>query len=437
MSRYHQRPITLRRPAPTRWLVFAACVLVMSGCYSPPPAGPEPVPPSAPVDAADADVPGDTDPRLEVVVPSVVGMDDSLPARLDAIVAAAMAEGVAPGVALAVGRHGRLVHVAGYGRIDHAPGSAAVDANTLFDLASLTKVVATTTAAMMLEEEGRLRLNARVVDHLPEFDAPEKAPITIRLLLEHRAGMEAFAPLFRHHRGADEYLRQINLRPLRRPPGSGVEYSDWDMVLLQLVVERVAGTGLDRFLHERLFAPLGMTSTLFNPPPELRHRIAATEVDVPLRGGLIHGAVHDPNAWAIGGVAGHAGLFASVRDLALFAQMMLNGGEHSGVRFLAPATIARWTAPQHPGASRALGWDTPSGRSSAGRHFGPRSFGHTGYTGTSLWLDPERGLFVVILTNRVNPSGSNQRHVPLRRDVADAVQRAVLDAPLVDWESRR
>jgi len=164
--------------------------------------------------------------------------------------------------------------------------------------------------------------------------------------------------------------------------------------------------------------------------------VAATQVDS-TRGGLIHGEVHDPNAWAIGGVAGHAGLFSSAADLAVFAQMLLNGGSHGSVRILRLETLARWTAPQWPGSSRALGWDTPSGESSAGRHFSPRSFGHTGFTGTSLWVDPERGLFVVLLTNRVNRGGDNQRHVPLRRAVADAAQRAILDAPLVDWEAAR
>ncbi|HYW14263.1 MAG TPA: serine hydrolase, partial [Longimicrobium sp.] len=151
----------------------------------------------------------------------------------------------------------------------------------------------------------------------------------------------------------------------------------------------------------------------------------------------IWGEVHDPNAWAMGGVAGHAGLFGSARDLAVFAQMLLNGGEYGSVRILQPQTVARWTAPQGPGASRALGWDTPSGESSAGRFFSTRSFGHTGYTGTSLWMDPERGLFVILLTTRVNPTAENNKHVAMRRAVADAVQSAVVDAPLVDWEARR
>jgi CubicO group peptidase (beta-lactamase class C family) len=177
-----------------------------------------------------------------------------------------------------------------------------------------------------------------------------------------------------------------------------------------------------------------MRDTRFRPEPSLRPRVAATEFD-PARG-HIWGEVHDPNAWALGGVAGHAGLFGSARDLAVFAQMLLNGGEYGGVRILRPETVARWTTPGFVRSSRALGWDTPSRNSSAGRYFGPRSFGHTGYTGTSIWIDPERGLFVILLTNRVNPTSENQKHVALRRAVADAVQSAILDAPLIDWEAR-
>ena len=161
-----------------------------------------------------------------------------------------------------------------------------------------------------------------------------------------------------------------------------------------------------------------------------------TEMDTVYRHIHVHGIVHDENACALGGVAGHAGLFSSARDLTIFCQMMLNGGQYGGVRLIQPTTIARWTARQSKGSSRAIGWDTPSERSSAGRYFSPRSFGHTGYTGTSIWIDPERGLYVVILTNRVNPTRANMRHEALRRDVADAVQTSVLDAPAVQWRAR-
>jgi CubicO group peptidase (beta-lactamase class C family) len=251
--------------------------------------------------------------------------------------------------------------------------------------------------------------------------------------------LEAYAPLYREARGKAEYLAQINQRPLQYPPGTQTVYSDWDMVLLQAVIERIAGLSLDSFVDGHLFRPLRMTDTRFRPDTSdraLRRRIAVTAQDS-LRGGPLQGVVHDANAWAMGGVAGHAGLFASARDLAIFAQFLLDGGTYASVRIVSPTTIARWTSRQAPGTSRALGWDTPAPTSSAGRYFSPRSFGHTGFTGTSLWIDPERGLFVVLLMNRVNSRGEAGRHVQLRRDVADAVQRAVIDAPLVDWEALR
>jgi CubicO group peptidase (beta-lactamase class C family) len=375
---------------------------------------------------------------LVVASPSAVGFDATLPARLDSIVRVGLAQGAAPGAALAVGRYGRLVYLKGIGTTDYAAGAPAVDAATMYDLASLTKVVATTTAAMILEEEGKLDISRTVQSYLPEFNAPDKAAITVRMLLTHRGGLEAFAPLWKEFRGRADYLTQINARPLANPPGTKVVYSDWDFVLMGMIVERITGTTLDAFTAARVFAPLGMSSTRFTPDTTdaaLMRRIALTALDT-LRGQL-HGTVHDPNAWALGGVAGHAGLFGTARDLAVFAQMLLNGGTYGGVRIVKPTTIARWTSVQDVASSRALGWDTPSAVSSAGRFFSPRSFGHTGYTGTSIWVDPERGLFVVLLTNRVNSHGEATRHTQLRRDVADAVQAAIRDAPLIDWETRR
>ena len=377
-------------------------------------------------------------PTLVTASPTSVGMDRALTARLDSAMAAALADGLAPGAVLAVGRHGRLVHMKGYGFTDYSPRAAPTDARTIYDAASLTKVVVTTTAAMMLEEQGRLRLDDLVATHLPEFVNGEagKASITVRMLLTHRGGLEAYAPLYRELRGRDQYLRAIAERPLKTPPGTETIYSDWDMVLLGLVVERITGQPLDVFASERIFQPLGLRETMFRPDTtnaDLRRRIAPTAIDT-TRGGLLWGVVHDGNAWALGGVSGHAGLFTSARDLAVFAQMMLNGGTYDGVRLLRPGTIARWTTAQGAGSSRALGWDTPATESSAGDYFSPRSFGHTGFTGPYMWIDPERGLFVVMVTNRVNSRGESQLHTPVRRAISDIVQAAVVDAPLVRWE---
>jgi CubicO group peptidase (beta-lactamase class C family) len=408
----------------TPLIPLAVAVVLLAACT------PRPVPPPAPAPP----------PRMAPVAtlvaaaPAEVGMDAALPARLDSLAARAIADHAASGISIAVGRWGRLVHLRGYGAIDWAPGSPPVTDSTLFDMASVTKVVATTTAAAMLEEQGRLELDQRVSWYLPGLADTAKQRITVRQVLTHRGGFEAFAPLYREFRGREQYLAQISARPLKYAPGTETVYSDWDLVLTGLVIERITGQPLDQFAAEHVFAPLGMRDSRFRPDSSLRPRIAMTEVDSAR--GHIWGEVHDPNAWALGGVAGHAGLFSSARDMAIFAQMLLNGGEYGGARILRAATVARWTAPEFPRSSRALGWDTPSGNSSAGRYFGPRSFGHTGYTGTSIWVDPERGVFVVILTNRVDPTSENQKHVALRRAVADAVQSAILDAPLIDWEAR-
>ena len=364
-------------------------------------------------------------------------MRANLNATLDSIMSVAIAEGAAPGGTLVVGRYGRIVHDKGYGRQDTATASAAVDENTMYDMASLTKVIATTTSAMILEEQGQLDLDRTVASYLPEFNAPDKAGITMRMIVTHRGGLEAFAALYKEFKGRDQYLAQINLRPLKSLPGTETVYSDWDMILTQLVIERITGKTLDQFVTETVFTPLGMTSTMFTPDSVTYFsRIAPTEIDT-ARGGLVHGKVHDENAWAMGGVSGHAGLFSTARDLSIFAQMILNGGEYNGVRIVKPATLARWTAPQSGTSSRAIGWDTPSKNSSAGNYFSARSFGHTGFTGTSMWVDPEKNLFVILLTNRVDPTRANNRHVPLRRDVADAAQLSITDAPLINWEASR
>ena len=411
------------------------------GCASAPPVvAPQPAPlplPPAPIVIAPVRVA----PERVLVDGTLasVGMDSTLSSRLDSIVQVAIAEGAAPGAALVVGRFGRLVYQRGYGTLDYAAGSPPASPTTLYDLASLTKVVATTTAAMILEEEGKLDVARPVHFYLPEFDAPDKASITVRMLLTHSGGLESYASLYLKHRGRAEFIAQINARPLRSVPGTTTVYSDWDMVLLQAVIERITGLPLDQFATRRVFQPLGMVDTQFLPDTAnamLRHRIAPTAVDT-ARGGLLQGTVHDGNAWALGGVSGHAGLFSSARDLAVFAQTLLAGGTYGDAHIVAATTVARWTSRQAATSSRALGWDTPAPESSAGKYFSPRSFGHTGFTGTSLWVDPERGLFVVLLMNRVNSHGTSTRHLRLRRDVADAVQAAIVDAPLTDWELRR
>jgi CubicO group peptidase (beta-lactamase class C family) len=352
------------------------------------------------------------------------GFDASLAQKLDSIIGDAIVARATPGASIAVGRNGRVAYLRGYGRVDWNERSERVDENTRYDLASLTKVVATTTIAMKLVESAQLHLDRSVASYLTEFSAPDKSAITVRQLLIHRGGLEAFAALFRTYRGREQYLEQINQRPLASLPGTRTVYSDWDMILLQLIIERITGRALDQLAREMVFTPLGMKNTGFTPAAELLPEIAPTEVDT-ARGGLVHGFVHDENAWAMGGVAGHAGLFSTARDLSVFALMLLGRGELNGTRIVEAATIEQWTARQGPESSRALGWDTPAEGSSAGRFFSPRSYGHTGFTGTSIWVDVEKNLFVILLTNRVNPTRNNDRITSLRRSVADAVQQAV------------
>ena len=390
-----------------------------------------------------------------------VGMDSAALARIDGMLLAAIHNGASPGAAIAIGRRGRLVKLRGYGRIDYRQNYADVTDSTIYDLASLTKVIGTTTALAMLVERGLLALDAPVGRYVPEWNTtPAKREVTLRHLMLHNSGLAAYGPLYQELRGRAAYRQRIARMDLTYAPGTRTVYSDFGIILLGLIIEQVTGETLDVFLQRELFEPLGMRDTGFNPltwpyarldldlpgapaaadatpaptdagrastPPFVLNRIAPTEEDSLLPGGQVHGRVHDENAAAIGGVAGHAGLFSSARDLAVFAQLLLDHGFYGGRRLLDPRTIAQFTRRASPESSRAIGWDTPTDASSAGDYFSASSYGHTGFTGTSIWVDPERDLFVILLTNRVNPTRANQKHVPLRRAVADAVQLAVRD----------
>ncbi|HKH43764.1 MAG TPA: serine hydrolase domain-containing protein [Thermoanaerobaculia bacterium] len=334
--------------------------------------------------------------------------------------------GAFPGGVLAVGYQGALVHLHPFGRLTYEADAPPVTASTLYDLASLTKVVATTTMAMILVDQGRLDLDQPVHEILPGFQGPGKEAVTVRHLLTHSSGLPAVAPLFREVQGPDAFLERIQAMDLEYPPGSRSVYSDLGIILLGEILERAAGQPLEAFVRTRVFEPLRMRETRFRPPPELRPRIAPTEFD-PWRGRLIQGEVHDENAFALGGVAPHAGLFSTAGDLARFAQMLLNGGVLDGQRIVSRQTVDLFT--RHagiPDSDRALGWDTKSAEgSSAGTLFSPRSFGHTGFTGTSIWIDPERRLYVILLTNRVHPTRENNLIREVRPAVADAVVRAL------------
>jgi len=310
-----------------------------------------------------------------------------------------------------------------------------IKAETLFDVASLTKPIATTTMAMLLYERGLLELDAPVSGTVPEFltDDARRSEVTIRMLLAHSSGLPAYEKLFLRHSIRNDLLQKAFSTPLTADPGTRAEYSDIGFIILGVALERIAEESLDVFCQREIFGPLGMLSTTFNPATDLRSRIPptaderahalhqTTKARSTFRDRIIQGEVQDENASVLGGVAGHAGLFSAAEDVALFAYMLLEGGNP----ILRPETIALFTRRESTpaGTSRALGWDTPSSPSQSGQYFGSRSFGHLGYTGTSLWIDPDRKLSVTLLTNRTWPDCSNEAIKQVRPKVHDAILR--------------
>jgi len=361
--------------------------------------------------------------RIPHVAPESAGMSASRLALIDEVMRRGIAAGGFPGGAVIVGRRGAIVWERGYGTLDWTTGVRVDAERTMYDVASLTKVVATTAATMALVDRGKLRIDEPVVRSLPAFGGRGKGEITIRDLLMHRSGLPAGRILSRE--GPETARRTVLATPLVRPPGSDIEYSDLGADVVGFVVEGITREPLDRFVRRVVYEPLGMRSTMFRPGPALRARIA------PTTGQVARGEVHDGSARALGGVAGHAGLFSTAADLAVFAQMMLDNGMAGGTRFFADSTVRNFT---RPGAGwRALGWETCYGGGSCGRYLSSRAFGHTGFTGTSMWIDPERDLFVIVLTNWVHGrAGGGTAPVAVlqdvRGDVADLAALAISDA---------
>ncbi len=325
-----------------------------------------------------------------------------------------------PGATIAVGYRDSVVLLAAvghYGADDKRP----VTTETIYDLASLTKVIALTTECILLVDRGKLDLDAPVQRYLPEFRGPMKDQVTIRYLLTHSAGLVADLPLWDSTRTREAALAMVDTAPLVSPPGTRFVYSDLSAIVLMQVVERIAGRPFDQLLADDVFTPLGMMATGFAPPKTWRDRIAPTEMDTFFRHRLLIGEVHDESAARLGGVSGNAGLFSTAPDLARFARWLLR------MRRTDSLHVREFTQRQNipPGSSRALGWDTPSDNSSAGTKMGPNAFGHTGFTGTSIWFDPDRGLFIILLTNRVNPTRANTKIFEVRRRVADLVNDAL------------
>ncbi len=350
------------------------------------------------------------------------GQDDILAIPFE-ILRGAIAEHSFPCATVAIVWRGRLVGLKSFGRFTNQPDSLEATAATIFDLASVTKVVATTPIAMILYERGLLDLETPVAAVVPEFSGSDlrRKNITIRMLLAHSAGLPAYEKLYQHASNRDELLSLAFAVNLTTDPGTRAEYSDIGFIILGCLLERIADESLDRFCQREIFGALGMVHTMFNPPIALRGFIPPTVGDCVLRHRVIQGEVQDENASILGGVAGHAGLFSSANDLAVFANALLGG------HLVRPETLDIFTRREASpvGTSRALGWDTPSPPSQAGKYFSPSSFGHLGYTGTSLWVDPERQLSIILLTNRTWPDCRNQAIKTIRPAFHDAVIEAL------------
>jgi len=353
--------------------------------------------------------------------PAEAGLDPAGLTAADAALVAAVRDGVIPGAALAVARRGVLVRLRGYGTI--GTGTPVSPLTTRYDLASLTKVVGPVAAAMVLVDQGRLRLDQPVRSLLPDFRGEGKGRVTIRHLLLHTSGLPPGNWLF----GAadpEAAVRRPLRTPLVAPPGTRTIYSDLGMILLALALERLTDQPLDVFLAAHVYRPLGMSRTGYLPSLDERLHLAPTAPWDPERGFPLWGVVHDPNAFRLGGVAGHAGLFAPAYDLAVFAQTLLNGGAYGTVRWIQPATVQRFTT-RIGDQEFALGWDTPGPHSAAGDFVSRRAFGHLGYTGTSIWIDPAKEMFVVLLTNRTYTETDGRAVRQLRRAVHNALFGAV------------
>ena len=352
--------------------------------------------------------------------------------RLDSVVQylRSQVDSAFPGAVVAVGDHNRIALLAAvghYGLDDPRP----MTTETVFDLASLTKVIGLTTACILLVDQKKLDLDAPVQRYLPEFRGAGKEKVTIRHLLTHSSGLPAWRPLFRETETREAALALVDTTPLDTVPGARYLYSDLGAIVLTQVVEHITKTRIDQYLDTAVFKPLGMTTTRYLPPAEWRDRIAPTEMDTAFRHRMIRGEVHDENTGRLGGISGHAGLFSTGPDLARFAMWLLNQGSPSSSVLLrsSPSLVKQFTTRQDlpPGSSRALGWDTPSENSSAGTKMLAHAFGHTGFTGTSIWLDPDRDLFIILLTNRVHPTRANTKILKVRPHVADLVVDAVTD----------
>jgi CubicO group peptidase (beta-lactamase class C family) len=368
-------------------------------------------------------------PPPEIAVPESASAGRERFAAARAVIEQSIARRAFPGASWGVWSDGEVVALDAAGRFTYGDTSLPVTPATVFDLASLTKVIATTAAAMLLSDRGVLHLDARLGDILPGFvigmePGSGKECVTLRMLLAHSSGLPGYGQLFGQHATPEGMLRACLRLNLEAAPGTRAEYSDLGFILLGKAIEVLSGDLPGRFCAREIFRPLGLESTRFCPPADWRPLIPPTEDDAVWRGRVIQGEVQDENCAALGGVAGHAGLFSNALDVLRFAGCILNDGvTGSGQQLFRPETVGLFATRQSepPGTSRALGWDTPTEPSSSGQFFGPRSIGHLGYTGTSLWIDPDRNLAVALLTNRTWPDRLSKEIQTVRPAFHDAV----------------
>jgi beta-N-acetylhexosaminidase len=366
--------------------------------------------------------------RLRREDPWLAGIDPERLQGIEEMIDRAIADSLFPGAVLAIVKGGMIVEHKTFGRQTFDSAAVAIDAGTMYDLASLTKVVATTPALMRLYDLGKFSLDDTVAKYLPAFAAGGKESVTIRQLLLHRGGLPPFRQFWTFCPDSLFAVDSVLATPVVARPGDTTIYSDIGMITLGKLVEKLSGMSLSQFVQKEFFVPLRMTGTMFTPPPELRAHCAPTEIDTVWRKRLVQGTVHDENAEFLGGVSGHAGLFSTATDLATFAQMMLNKGTYGGRRYISEGTMYEFLGRRSPGQERWLGWDMRAATgSSSGSHFSRSSFGHTGFTGTSIWIDPERSLGVVFLTNRVYPTRANRGLLGFRPRLHDAVIHALED----------
>ncbi|WP_061579286.1 serine hydrolase domain-containing protein [Saccharococcus caldoxylosilyticus] len=380
------------------------------------------------------DHPGPVSPVIHPGSPKAAGMREEPLQEIDQVIEQAMRDRVIPGAVVYIVRRGIIVKHEAYGYARRYEDDLFTESkqpipmrkDTIFDLASISKLF-TTAAAMKLYEQGKFSLDDPVAKYIPEFAQNGKEKVTIRQLMTHTSGLAAWIPLYKMGTNREDRLQMVFAQPLEHPPGTTYTYSDLNMITLGALVERLSGLRLDQFVYKYITKPLGMNDTMYNPPPQLKTRIAATEYQPWTGRGLVWGEVHDENAWALDGVAGHAGVFSTAHDLAIFASMFLQNGKYGDKRILQPETVRLLMEnqiPQFPGDDHGLGWELAQGWYMDALSEST-TLGHTGYTGTSIVVSPNNHVIAILLTNRVHPTRNTVSTNPLRRQVARLTADAI------------